>query len=87
MTTEPLRPRRHETPADQVRWNLTNHTPDAEAIAEIEKLRSWAKSLGLLIVESCPESRERSLALTHLEETTMWAVASIARATRDTERV
>lgn len=42
-------------------------------------IRAKAKELALFIVENTPCSREQSLALTSLEETVMWANASIAR--------
>ena len=68
--------------ADRVRFemlakSLTNHTPEQDAILLIEGVRETAKGLGLLIISSCPDGRERSLALTHLEETVMWAVKSL----------
>ncbi len=60
--------------------NLTNHPPVDGLIVELfEELRAQAKTFGHLIVDDCPPSRERSLALTHLEQAVMWAVASIAR--------
>lgn len=63
----------------RVNRNLTNHTPPEPKIADIELLRTSAKELGHLIVDICPEGREKSLAITDLESTLMWAVASIAR--------
>jgi len=42
-------------------------------------LRSEAKRFATLIKEVCPESREKSLAFTKLEEAVFWAKASIAR--------
>ena len=42
-------------------------------------IRVKAKALAELILESCPESRERSIALTHLETAVMWANAAISR--------
>lgn len=57
--------------------SLTNITPDESQIQRIEDLRDDAKSLGRAIISYCPDSRERSLALTHLEDATMWAVKSI----------
>lgn len=70
---------------DDLRWlsleaSLTNHTPDAHALAQIEMVRGFAKELGRQIIASCPDGRERSLALTHLEESTMWAVKSVVLA-------
>jgi len=57
--------------------SLTNITPGPDGIQRIEEIRTWSKGLGTLIIQNCPYSRERSLALTHLEETVMWAVKSI----------
>lgn len=37
------------------------------------KLRGWANAMEMSIMELCPSSRERSLALTKLEETIFWA--------------
>jgi len=42
-------------------------------------LRAAAKSLAELMDDECPESREKSLAFTKLEEAIFWANASIAR--------
>ena len=41
-------------------------------------LREMAKRLAQAILLACPESRERSLALTKVQEAVMWANASIA---------
>ena len=60
--------------------SLTNITPTPEAIGDIEEVRVWAKTLGAKIIDLCPDTRERSLALTHLEETVMWAVKSLVLA-------
>lgn len=57
--------------------SLTNHSPDEDQILQIEMVRKAADSLCLVIDKFCPDSRERSLAKTHLEETVMWAVKSI----------
>ena len=65
--------------SEQIQWNLTNHAVDGYQAARIERIRSAAKELGAWIYANAPESRERSLALTNLEQATMWAVAAIAR--------
>jgi len=44
-----------------------------------QKLRDCARNFAFLIEECCPDSREKSLAITKLEEVVMWANASIAR--------
>lgn len=60
--------------------NLTNHAPSGpDVIQRFEHIREHAKALGHAIIDTCPDSREKSLALTQLEQTVMWAVASIAR--------
>lgn len=65
---------------DQLNHNLTNHPPVSdEVVGDFEAIREDAKKLGAQIISLCPESRERSLALTNLEQTVMWAVAAIAR--------
>ena len=63
----------------QLRHNLTNHRPSPDDIEVIETFRGAAIGLGEHILRVCPPSRERSLAITNLEQTVMWAVASIAR--------
>lgn len=74
----------HINPADasllhRTHYNLTNHPPNEDQIERIERLRGTSKRLASMIYVNCPKSRERSLALTNLEQLTMWAVASIAR--------
>jgi len=58
---------------------FTHHPPKDDQAARYERLRSIARGLAYDINRECPESREKSLALTHLEETVMWANAAIAR--------
>lgn len=68
------------TPIEQLHHNLTNHPPVNDGVIQaFELVREPAKVLGEAIVNLCPDSREKSLALTNLEQTVMWAVASIAR--------
>ena len=63
-----------------IKHNLTNHPPkSADIVDRFEEIRAVGIELGQLIELACPQSRERSLALTNLEQTVMWAVASIAR--------
>lgn len=66
--------------------NLDNafkyHPPQPGQNEKYESIRAKAKELALLIVETQPESRERSLAITKLEEASFWANAGIARNTR-----
>lgn len=64
---------------DRVRLmqSLTNITPTDDEIVQIEKIRDLARILGSSICLDIAPSRERSLAITHLEETVMWAVKAI----------
>ena len=57
---------------------FTYHKPFSTQPQRYEYLRNKAKELAYLIQEECPESREKSLALTSLQQTIMWANASIA---------
>ena len=65
--------------ANDLNNRFTYHKPKEGQPEKYEKLRAAAKNLAWDICENCPESRERSLALTNLEEAIMWANASIAR--------
>jgi len=58
---------------------FTYHPPKEGQPGKYETLRSHAKALAELIDVNCPECREKSLAITKLEETVMWANAGIAR--------
>lgn len=59
--------------------NFTYHPPNDEQREIYQEIRDRAKYLALLLNDICPDSREKSLALTKLEESVFWANASIAR--------
>lgn len=73
-------------PADQWRWNLTNHKPTDAGIQKMEHLRTKAKDMASSILGSTPVSREQSLALTHLETALFYANAAIARTETEDKR-
>lgn len=59
--------------------NYKYHAP-TEAKAEMYvAIRGRGKDFASLLNSLCPEGREKSLAMTKLEECIMWANASIAR--------
>lgn len=60
-----------------LRASLTNQSPTEGQIARIERIRAAGVDAGHAIISQAPPSRERSLAITHLEEAVMWAVKSI----------
>ena len=60
---------------------FTYHPPKVDSkdqIPRYEQLRTTAKDFAKLIIMNCPDSRERSLAITNLQQSVMWANASIA---------
>lgn len=54
------------------------HSPRDDQISRYEVIREKAKELALHIWHSCPDSYEKSLAITNLQQAVMWANASIA---------
>ena len=63
---------------EHIQRMFTYHAPKADQPARHEALRSNAKTLAWLIHMNCPESREKSLAITKLQECVMFANAAIA---------
>lgn len=58
---------------------FTYHAPKKGQPERYVAIRSKAKELAMLIDSTCPDSREKSLSVTKLDECVMWANASIAR--------
>ena len=63
----------------ELQSNFTYHAPKPGQPEKYVVIRDTAKGLAMLINDNCPDSREKSLAMTKLEECVMWANASIAR--------
>lgn len=59
--------------------NFKYHAPKEGQPAKYEAIREKAKELAYLIEDLTPNSREKSLALTNLEQSVFWANAGIAR--------
>jgi hypothetical protein len=59
--------------------NFTYHRPKPEQVDRYERLRSLFKELAIAVSEMTPPGREQALALTKLEESSMWSNAAIAR--------
>jgi hypothetical protein len=55
------------------------HAPVGDQTQRYEAIRARAKDFAALLNGFCPDSQEKSLAITALEESVMWANASIAR--------
>jgi len=61
-------------------WNrFTFHPSTSITAATYEAMRAKALELALWMDENAPESREKSLALTNLDQTVMWFNAAVAR--------
>ena len=58
---------------------FTYHAPKPGQPETYELLRGSGKSFATVIERLCPESREKSLAITKIEEAIFWANAAIAR--------
>jgi hypothetical protein len=55
------------------------HAPTGNKVRRHECIRKLYWDLAKTINELCPDSRETSTAITHLESSMFWANASIAR--------
>lgn len=53
------------------------HKPSPEGLEKITKLREAFSELSRIIEEAAPASREKSVALTNLETTAMWAIKAV----------
>lgn len=63
----------------QLENNFMYHSPKEGQPEKYTALREKAKELAYMIEELCPNSREKSVAMTNLETAVFWANASIAR--------
>lgn len=59
--------------------DFTYHAPKPDQIPRYETIRNAGKEFAQLLLTNCPPSRERSVALTHIESACFAANASIAR--------
>lgn len=64
---------------EELAVRFTYHPPGPDQVLRMARIRETSGELAALIDKACPDSREKSLALTALEETSMWANAAIAR--------
>ena len=64
---------------DRIENNFKYHEPKDDQPIRYDIIRDGARHLAHNIDINCPDSREKSLALTKLEEAVLWANASIAR--------
>jgi hypothetical protein len=64
---------------DELKIRFTYHPPSGNQPFRYVLLRKMAMDFAEAVYGECPDSRERSLAITKIEEAVFWANASIAR--------
>lgn len=64
--------------ADSLERSLTNHRPPPHVVHNMKVLRGHGYRLGAGILQLVPDSRYKSLAITALEESIMWAMKAMA---------
>ena len=58
---------------------FTYHPPKGDQAVRYSSIRREALRFAQVVNTEAPDSREKSLAITHLEDAVMWANAAIAR--------
>ena len=58
---------------------FTYHAPKEGQPEVYEAIRAAGRQLAELVNEKVPDGREKSLAVTHIEDAVMWANAALAR--------
>ena len=61
------------------------HKPSPDGFSRITALRGGFSALKAMIENECPESRQRSVALTELETSAMWAIKAVVFNDPDSE--
>lgn len=64
---------------DDLNRRFAYHQPSGDKAARHEYIRNLLGGVANRVDENCPDGREKSLAITHLEDAMMWANAAIAR--------
>lgn len=64
---------------DDLENRFTYHAPKGDQAERYERIRAVGLRLAHCVNDLAPDSREKSLALTKIEEAVMWANAAIAR--------
>lgn len=64
---------------DEIKNRFTYHIPKNDQAERYGVIRLRAREIAEVFEKLTPDSREKSLAFTHLEQAVMWANAAIAR--------
>ncbi len=69
----------------RLEWDFKYHAPNLARGADHGRMREQALQLAKYIDDAVPDGREKSLAITKVEEVMFWASAAIARQDRPEE--
>ena len=64
---------------DEIEKRVTHHSPSEEGVLRHKRLSDAASAILSVIESVVPDGREKSLAITKIEEAKMWASAGVAR--------
>jgi hypothetical protein len=64
---------------DELEHRFTHHPPVGDQKDRYERIRAAGKEFAKVVLEATNDSREQSLAVTHIEDAVMWANAAVAR--------
>ena len=64
---------------EELQNRFTYHAPTEDQKSIYEGIRKMGLVLASMIDDLCPDSREKSLALTKVDEAVMWSNAAVAR--------
>lgn len=78
-TAETLKENNNYTRKSLIENAFSWHNATEESRKKMNQVRTKLKKLATELDELCPESREKSLAMTHLEEVMFWANSSIVK--------
>lgn len=65
--------------SDEIKNRVTYHAPSPAGVERHKRLSEAAAEILKTIEEVVPDGREKSLAITKIEEAKMWASAGVAR--------
>ncbi len=66
-------------PNETIENNFKHHSVTGTQMAGYDRVQATCKELAYILDTECPNSREKSVAMTHLETTMFWANAAIDR--------
>ena len=66
---------------EEIRDRFSYHVPSLAGVERHKALTSTFSATAATVDDACPDSREKSLAMTKLEEAKFWASAAVARNT------